>query len=236
MKIGINLVGISYNDGINGGRYRNYQDAIDGFMLNIVNPLKKEGHEIIFYIYSYDNIKKNDILEAYQPVKKYHFTEPSNIKMAGRDKLPNGFKMISSMYIGSLIELKDENLDLVISTRFDINFLKNPFKKYNYDFTKFNFLWREPHLTHIPLITDAFVVFPYSMLDNVIESIKELEFNPKDGINIAMHNWYAPMVNQVGKENVQWVCDEFPDSISNDVYKLMRSEEGQIIYNDGQKT
>ena len=36
MKIGINLVGVSYNDGT-VGRYRNYEDAIGGFMYNVVN-------------------------------------------------------------------------------------------------------------------------------------------------------------------------------------------------------
>ena len=45
MKIGINLVGVSYNDGT-AGRYRNYEDAVDGFMKNVVNPLKEEGHEV----------------------------------------------------------------------------------------------------------------------------------------------------------------------------------------------
>ncbi len=33
MKIGINLVGVSYNDGTIG-RYRNYEDALEGFMAN----------------------------------------------------------------------------------------------------------------------------------------------------------------------------------------------------------
>ena len=52
MKIGINLVGVSYNDG-GVGRYRNYEDAIDGFMSNVVTPLKEEGHEISFYLLKY---------------------------------------------------------------------------------------------------------------------------------------------------------------------------------------
>ena len=29
MKIGINLVGVSYNNAITGGRLRNYEDAIE---------------------------------------------------------------------------------------------------------------------------------------------------------------------------------------------------------------
>jgi hypothetical protein len=134
----------------------------------------------------------------------------------------NGYKAISSTYIGSLEQLKNEDLDLIISTRFDINFLKNPFKEYPFDFTKFNFLWREPELVDLPIVNDTFIVFPYSMLNNVIESINEMETNPPHGVNIAMHNWYLPMVNQVGEGNVKWVCDKFVNAIDNDLYKLMR--------------
>jgi hypothetical protein len=223
MKIGINLVGVSYNDGT-VGRYRNYKDAIGGFMDNVVNPLKEEGHNIQYYIFSYDNIKKNDILKAYEPVIKSEFIHSAYNTLGGGDKLSNGFKAISAAYIDSLQQLKNEDLDLVISTRFDINFFKNPLKEYPYDFNKFNFLWREPLLHNLPLVNDTFVVFPYSMLDNVIESINQMELNPSHGINIAMHNWYLPLINLVGKENVQWVCDEFVNAIDNNLYKLMRHE------------
>ena len=74
MKIGINLVGVSYNDG--NGRYRNYKDALDGFINYIVNPFLSDGHQIKFYIYSYENPKINEILESYKPVEKYYFTNP----------------------------------------------------------------------------------------------------------------------------------------------------------------
>ncbi len=223
MKIGINLVGVSYNDGTIG-RYRNYEDAIDGFTKNVINPLKEKGHTIQYYIFSYDSIKKNDVINAYQPCIKSEFIHPTYNTLGGGDKLPNGMKAISSAYVSSLEQLKNENLDLVISTRFDINFFKNPFKEYPYDFTKFNFLWREPVLHHLPLVNDTFVVFPYTMLDDVVESIKEMEFNPYRGINIAMHNWYQPLINRVGENNVQWVCDEFVNAIDNNLYKLMRHE------------
>jgi hypothetical protein len=108
MKIGINLVGVSYNDGV--GRCRNYEDAIDGFKNNVVNPLIEEGHEINYYIYSYDNTKRTDILNSYTPVKKYTFTHPTYNTLGGGDRLPNGLKTISSTYINSLKQLKNENI------------------------------------------------------------------------------------------------------------------------------
>jgi hypothetical protein len=223
MKIGINLVGVSYNDGTIG-RYRNYENAIDGFTTNVINPLKEEGHSIQYYIFSYDNIKRNDIINAYQPVIKSEFIHPTYNTLGGGDRLPNGMKAISSTYMSSLEQLKNEDLDLVISTRFDINFFKNPFKEYPYDFTKCNFLWREPEFTHLPIVNDTFIVFPHSMTQNLIDAIIEMEINPPHGVGVAMHNLYLPMVNQVGENKVQWVCDEFVNAINNDLYKLMRHE------------
>jgi hypothetical protein len=49
-----------------------------------------------------------------------------------------------------------------------------------------------------------------------------MEINPPHDVNVAMHNWYLPMVNEIGKDNVQWVCDEYVTSANNNLYKLMR--------------
>lgn len=221
MKIGINLVGVSYNDGVSG-RYRNYKDAINEFFEHIVNPLKEEGHEISFYLCTYLNSKIEEIQKDYPP-KNFIIAPSSYNQLGGGDKVGN-FKAISSIYIVSLEQMRNEDLDLVISTRFDIKFLKNPFKEYNFDFTKFNFLWREPEFTHLPIVNDTFVVFPYNMLGNVIDSIHEMEINPPHNVNIAMHNWYLPMINQVGLDKVQWVEEEFINTITNNLYILTRHE------------
>jgi hypothetical protein len=221
LKIGINLVGVSYNDGI-FGRYRNYKDAINEFFAHIINPLKEEGHEISFYLCTYDNIKIEELEKDYQP-KNLVIAPSSYNQLGGGDKVGN-FKAISSIYIVSLEQIRNQDLDLVISTRFDIKFLKNPFKEYNFDFTKFNFLWREPEFTHLPIVNDTFVVFPYNMLGNVIDSIHEIELNPPQNINVAMHNWYLPMVNQVGSDKVQWVEEKFINTITNNLYILTRHE------------
>ena len=222
MKIGINLVGVSYNDG-GVGRYRNYEDAIDGFMNHIVNPLEEEGHEISFYLFTYDSQKKEDIIKIYNP-KKSTFLDPNYNRLGGGDKLENGMKTISATYINSLYELENEDLDLVISTRFDISFNKNPFKEYQYDFNKCNYLWREPEFTHVPIVSDTFIVFPHSMTSNLIDAIIEMETNPPHGVGVAMHNIYIPMCNQVGKDNVKIVCNEFKKSHTNDLYTLTRHE------------
>jgi len=222
MKIGINLVGVSYNDGTIG-RYRNYEDAIDGFMTNIINPLIEEGHDVFSYLYTYDSPKKEDIIKTYTPFKST-FLNPYYNKMSSGVVLENKINLQSAVYINSLMEILNENLDLVISTRFDINFFKNPFKEYQYDLNKCNFLWREPEYTHLPIVNDTFIVFPHHMTQNFINTIMIMETNPPHGVNVAMHNLYLPMCMEVGKENVQWVSDKFETAISNTLYKLMRNE------------
>ncbi len=222
MRIGINLVGVSYNDG-SIGRYRNYEDALGGFMTNVVNPLKEEGHDIFFYLFTYDSPKKEDILKTYAPVKST-FLDPNYNKMGGGDKIENQMKIISLTYINALNELIGEDLDLIISTRFDISFNLNPFKQFNFEFDKFNFLFREPEYTHLPIVSDTFYVFPHSMTENLINGIIKMETNPPYGVNVAMHNMYLPMCEEVGKENIKWACDEFYSSLINPLYKLTRHE------------
>jgi hypothetical protein len=221
MKIGINLVGVSYNDG-STGRYRNYEDAIDSFYDKIINPLKLVGHDIKFYIFTYDNVKKNEIINAYNPIIKSEFIHPVYNTMGGGDVLPNGMKTISVTYINSLQQLINEDLDFVISTRFDIAFHLNPFEEFEFEFDKFNFLFREPEFTNLPIVSDTFYAFPHHMTQNLIDAIIEMESNPTQGVNIAMHNMYLPMVNQVGEDKVKWVCNDYYSSEGNKIYKLTR--------------
>ncbi len=223
MRIGINLNGVSYNDGKNGGRYRNYEDAVDNFYKYIVDPLKAEGYEVLIYIYTYDSEKKDEIIKRYNPVK-YEFLPEGN-HLGGGDLFNHSktksAKAITYVAVNGLLSLHGQNLDLIISTRFDINFFKNPFKEYKFDFNKCNFLWREPEYTDIPLVNDTFIVFPYSMLFGVMEGIYDSEdITP----NIGLHNIYNPIAKYIGYENIQWVCDDFVNTLTNDLYKLTRHE------------
>lgn len=223
MKIGINLVGVSYNEGTNGGRYRNYKDSIDNFFTNIVNPLRDSNHDISFYIYTYDNKLKEEIQNAYFPCKRSVFLSEEYNKFGGGDKI-NGMKIMSLVYANSLSNILEEDIDLVISTRYDIDFLKNPFQEFEYDFTKFNFLSIEPEFTDLPIVNDTFMVFPHSMTQNLINAIVEMETNPPHNVNIGMHNLYIPMCNQVGKDNIKIVSDDMYLSKNQKIYRLTRHE------------
>jgi hypothetical protein len=216
MRIGINLVGVSYNDGTIG-RYRNYEDALDKFEEHITNPLKSEN-EVNYYLASYNSDKVRDIVQTYKP-KKYTFHASILNHYGGGDK-DNGIKLMTQIYIESLQNLQTENIDFIISTRFDIAFNETP----TIDFNKFNFLFKEPVHTELPLMSDCFYAFPKSMLNDVINAITEMETNPFNGVNIGMHNLYRPLEQSIGKEKINVVYDDFMSSADNRIFTLTRKE------------
>jgi hypothetical protein len=128
MKIGINLVGIASDvnardsmgyDGMS--KERDWQLGKDYILSKVINCW--EENDINTYLFSYENYDTNDIVDFYKP-KKYKFRpfEGSHQQLT---------------FLQSLENLIDEDLDLIISTRFDINF-KQSLNKYNIDFSKPN--------------------------------------------------------------------------------------------------
>lgn len=215
MKIGIGLSGVYYDDGTIY-RYRNYEESLNEFFEFIVNPLRDLGHEVKFYIYSYDTIKVDDIKKNFQPLIKSEF-----IKQSTQQLIP-GTSVQNTNIIHNLRNMIGEDLDVIIRARFDQKFMANPFEIYDWDFDKFIFLWREPEYHHLPLVNDTFFTFPAIMLDNIIDSLLECELNPHKGIAIALHNLYWPIVNRVGENNVKWVDDRFVTAEMNKLYTLTR--------------
>jgi len=51
-----------------------------------------------------------------------------------------------------------------------------------------------------------------------------METNPPHGVGHAMHNIYIPMCNQVGKDKVKIVCEDYHRSHTNPYYELTRKE------------
>jgi len=215
MKIGINLSGVSYET---HHRNRNFEESLDSFNKYIVEPLLNDNHNIKFYIYTYETIKTEEVKKSYQPLCKYKF-----IDEVTQNILPNFTEQGHNLYNG-LLDMVDEDLDIVIRARFDQKFNYNPLTYYKWDFNKAVFLWREPLRTDLPLLNDTFFTFPYYMLNDVIQSIYDLEVNPAHGVKYSLHNMYIPLTNRVGTENVMWVDNEFRTKEMNNLYTLTRRD------------
>jgi hypothetical protein len=223
MKIGINLVGVSYTD---KGRLRDYKKSYDSFFNFIVNPLKEQGHDVIFYVTTYDSDKRQDLELDFNP-KKSTFLDQSLILLGGGDKILMDDKPMLIMiytYLTSLLQLENEDLDLVISTRFDINFQLNPLQKFNFDFTKFNFIFKDFIHQELPLVCDCFYVYPYHMNQSLITALYDINDNPYKDIQIGMLNMYNTLSTIVGKDKVNIACEEFLRSDYNYIYTLTRNE------------
>lgn len=223
MNIGINLVGVSYSE---TGRVRNFADSYDSFCDYIVSPLKNSGHSINYYVTTYENKKKEEIINLYNP-ESYTFLDEYYNRLGGGDLIEYDGRRMGIMfytYLASLFQLKNKNLDLIISTRFDIKFKMNPFNNFHFDFDKFNFIFRDYIYTDYPLVCDTFYVFPYEMLDSLINAIIEAIDRPYNGLTIGMLNMYQPMINLVGNDRVNIACDEFLRSDYNYIFDLNRTE------------
>ena len=106
MKIGINLNGVSYHDG-SSYRKRIYTDSIDNLMKNVVNPLKEKGHEVSFYVFTYDTEKSEDVERDYNPVKSTYVSESYKFNQAtSGDRLSNGWRMMTYQLTHALAELQ----------------------------------------------------------------------------------------------------------------------------------
>jgi len=168
MNIVINLAGLSHHNVGNG--IHSYKDAYKNLFKNLIDPLK-ELHNVSIYLYTYNNEEIENIKNIYNPKDITLLDLPKT-----GDK--NNALLASNTYIDSLkyFQYKD-NIDFIISTRFDLD-IDVPI---NFDFTKFNFLFKElNNWDNNELTTDTLYAFPNYMLDDVIESLYDVQDN-KDG-------------------------------------------------------
>lgn len=224
MKAAINLVGVSYST---SGRFRNFNDSSEILKKNIETPIKNMGYDIEYFLTSYDNEKKQDIIEFYKPIK-YTFLESHFSKLGGGDKVNiNGKRMLIMVhaYLTSLEQLRKQlDIDLVISTRFDISFNLNPFDIFNFYLNKFNFLFRDYIYLDHPFVVDTFYIFPFSMIDDLIKAIHEMIDTPYKGVKIGMLNLHNPLSNVIGLDNINIACgDTILRGDSNYIYDLKRT-------------
>jgi hypothetical protein len=171
MNIGILFRGISYDTGgIESGLWkalgmrRDYRNHYQNHYKTIINPFRK-NHNANVYISSYSTDLDKDLLNKYKP--KLHLLGP----VADKQHVP---------VIQGLDLIKDEDLDFIIVTRFDIDFYKD-ISLLNIDYEKINFLFKEMQ-HHIgdanayngsPNVCDCVFMFPRNKLEIVRDAIQK---------------------------------------------------------------
>lgn len=208
MNIGICLTGISYS---NHGRLRDFRKTYQNFNDMIFNPLSKNNN-VTTYVTTYPHEHTEELISTYKPKKHYYVP------------LGNSYSRVTYMHGLCLVE--DEDLDVIVSTRFDISF-KEKITDMNIDYSKFNFLFKEKNMwDSYRFITDNFFVFPKNFLYPFTEAIEiaNIESN-KEKWTFMLHNVYNPLANIIGENNIHIIHPEVQQfSHDNTYYKLERTE------------
>lgn len=193
MKIGINIAGLSHNDLGNG--IHTYKDGYENLFKNLINPLK-ENNNIKIYLYTYNTDESDNILEIYKPTK-YTILDATH---------SNSAELAASTYIDSLENLRNEDVDFIITTRFDLDIRCN----IDIDFEKFNFLFKElKNWDESNLTSDTFYAFPKYMLEDVIISLKETWLGKSRHFCPGLfHCLYKFLINRVDASDIHFIDDE----------------------------
>jgi hypothetical protein len=201
MKIGLNIVGISYNK-------ETKKDWKDSNIKQKLIECLNQKYEVETYITTYIH---NELLEL---IKHYDSKITTIIKSDKSEQILT--------YIKSLKQLVNEDLDVIISTRFDIFFNQN-FDELNFDFSKFNFLFKETGWwDNYKFTTDNFYIFPKEYLQNFIECIEELYKTPPRNNCTDMHGMYNFISKKISEDNIHFISDNHMISNLNEFYKLTR--------------
>jgi hypothetical protein len=198
LNIGINIVGIS-----SGRRSRNWINTSNSIKENIIDCW--EGHAVSTYITTYEHSTVTQLLDYYKPKKHLIISlEDSDQRLT---------------YKKSLEMLQDEELDFIISTRFDIGFFK-PVSLISMDFNKFNFLFPENYEIK-EFVCDTFFAFPKQHLSPFIESVQYM-YDVPHRINCTDLHAACMVIRDKIENRIHMISNEPQYSNTNSFYTLHR--------------
>jgi len=213
MKLGLLFTGISYgyygiSAGATDGRtgtelLRDYSHCFPNININLIEPFK-ENNDVKIYLTSYHNDREQDIIHKYCPTL-YSFIE-----------MKNSNQILT--YIKSLEQIRNQDLDFVISTRFDIHF-NQKVTDLNIDYNKFNCLFKEKGFwERLQFTTDNLFAFKYSMLDSFINALHIIHKMPR--IQTDLHPVFYEVQKGIGASNTHFISEIDELSHANSIYKL----------------
>jgi len=204
MKIGINLVGISYLPDKVDWRYTR-----KNIKCNIIDCWGENS--VITNITTYYSITIFELIDFYNP-KKYTILDFKNSDQR-------------LTYIHSLLSWLNEDVDFIVSTRYDIFFHKKACD-YIIDYNKINFLFREKdYWQYDKFVTDNFFIIPKKFLLQFINSIYYMYFNPYRKGLTDLHAIYSTLLKKLDENDMNIISEKHENSYTNSHYKLIRSNE-----------
>ena len=198
MKLAIALIGLSYTE-VNQ-QVRDWTQTKDNIKSNLIDAFDSD-----VYVTTYNQPQLNELLEFYQPKKLLIVLYEGSHQR--------------TTYIQGLKLLLDEDVDFIISTRFDIHF-NELVSSYNFDFNKINFIFKdvEPGWTNQGHVGDCLHGIPKRYLNTFIDVVQDVHNHNGN----FMHSIYRPIVGAIGVENTNFLIEGNHLSHENSVYKLFR--------------
>jgi hypothetical protein len=206
VKILINLVGLSHHNVGNG--LHSYKPVYQNLFKNLANPLQ-EDHQVDFFLQTYETPEKDKLELIYKPIYS-EYKKLEGPKSAAYDT-----------YLSSIEKLKNFNYDFYIVTRFDLDIRV----LLNIKFHKFNFLFKEKDWwdSH-NLTTDTFYGFPKEMLNEFIQSCKNVrDKEGQPGYIGLFHKLYPELIKYINKNLIYFIDDELQTIQISKKYKLSRN-------------
>jgi hypothetical protein len=102
-----------------------------------------------------------------------------------------------------------DDVDFFICTRFDIKFY-DKLVNWNFNYNKFNFLFKEIWGYEKQIeVTDVLFAMPGRFLKPFLNAIIRADKNPRrKECTGELHYIYDFIVEEIGKENIHFICDE----------------------------
>jgi len=205
LKVGISLVGASFGHSIGTSRSaKDWRLTSDAIKTNLLDYFPNKQ----IYITTYNNETIPQLLDYYNPTKALI--------------IPYKDSHQRTTYVKSLKNLLDEDIDFIISTRFDLEFLQ-PIA--NFDFNKFNFMFREvePYWSDSQFASDSLFAFPKKYLKPFIEAIEREHQSPYRNCP-DLHAMYRHLSYIVGSNNIHFLHEGCWNSNGNPIYKIIRGQ------------
>ncbi len=198
MKVGIVFTGIHYEHG------RDVRHCIPNLSKYLIDPFK-QNNDVSIYLQTYNSSIESELQTLFNP------------KLIGLEPYPNSHQVLT--YIKSLEQIRNQDLEFVVATRFDIHFNKD-MSQIGLQTDKFNALFKERGWWDSSrFTTDNFFAFPYSMLETFIDVLHGLYKNPSRAGQMDLHQAFARVQDIVGVNRTNIVSNI--DELSN--YNLFYS-------------
>lgn len=194
LKIGVLLTGMTFNDTATKGK-KDWRYSVEDVEKNVIDCFRK-NHTVNVYLTTYNNSTIFPLLACYRPKSCLI------LEMEGSTQ--------RSTYQRSLRQLENEDVDFIISTRFDIHF-NEELSTANIDYDKANFLFREiePHWSVDRFVTDSVFMFPKKYLQTFIRAIDRFSAQGHpDAWRSDLHAMYKEVAAEIGEQNCHIVWPE----------------------------